>query len=335
MLDDPLGAFEEKYGRAGKALSRLIRPMIVAPEGKRLVWGDWSNIEARGLPWLADYIPRLDMFREIDADPKAPDVYIRAAAGMYDLEPYELHQRRRDGDPDAKDLRQRGKIAELALGFGGAAGALQSMAANYGMMFDSVEAKEIVERWRHANKWAEQFWVALMEGFTSAIVADTPVQVGRVAIQGFWVSKERWVAIFLPDGRPLYYRNVRRKTVKIYDEFEPDVVIDEQEKLVCDGEEGVKSIWRGLIAENVTQGACASLMRETLVYLRQPGLDFMPVVGHTHDEIIALVPDTPLHVEAGRVQLHRAMTRDFGWTEGLPLAADMTDHAWYTKTLDD
>lgn len=335
-----LREFEELYGKpAGKTLSRMIRPTIAAPKGKVLVWGDWSNVEARGLPWLADAEERLDIFREIDRDPEhTPDIYLQAAAGMYGEDPYVLLERRKAGDKGAGGLRQKGKIAELALGFGGAAGALQSMAANYGMAFEAAEAKDIVERWRKANQWAVEFWDALWAAFLDAVAnPDGSLhRAGKITYQGIDMNGQIWVAAYLPDGRPLIYRDVRERKSVTYDPFDKDVIVSVERKLSFDGEEGTKWLWRGLLAENATQAACASILRAALTHLESsPDLDFMPVIGHTHDEIITITTDAPDFISAAKTRLREVMLRDLGWNAGFPIEADITHHTWYSKALDD
>lgn len=328
-----LEKIEDGWGNVGKALSRMIRPAITAPEGRMLVWGDWSNIEARVLPWLACADRRLDIFREIDSDPSAADVYVRGAAGMYDRDPDNLMAAVREKDPEAKDLRQRGKIAELALGFAGGVGALQSMAANYGMAFEHGDAQDIVSRWRKANRWAVSFWDDLWEAFTAALRHPGEMYpCGRLLYQGFEYMGQRAVACILPDGRPLLYRNIREKTFIVYDDFEPDVVVERSSQLVFDGPEGPKKVWKGLLAENVTQGTAASVLRWTIRSLDQEGGERLPVVGHTHDEIITM----PVEGDGryAKDTLEAYMTQDFGWNKGLPTAADITGGIAYTKTLD-
>jgi DNA polymerase bacteriophage-type len=332
-----LERFEEQFGApAGKALSRLIRPLITAPEGKAFVWGDWANIEARALPWLAKDEKRLDIFRAIDKDPaNTPDVYIQAVAGMYDLDPYDLLKRRREGDKEVGKQRQKGKIAELALGFAGGAGALQSMAAGYGMSFEQQESEDIVSRWRASNKWAEEFWDDLMDAFTAAV--DTPDgamhPAGRVNVQGMFVGDQIWVVIYLPDGRPLFYRDVKDRVHITYDDFDPDLIVEKKRKLSFMSEKGIKWLWRGLLAENVTQAICASMLRVTLTRLDCPGLDFMPVVGHTHDEVITMCDVG--NVDAAKTRLRECMMREEDWYDGIPMEVDIVSHAWYSKTIED
>jgi len=329
-----LSEFEETFGNAGKALSRLIRPTVTAESGKRLVWGDWSNIEARALPWLAGAEHRLDLFRKIDADPAEPDVYLHAAAGMYGGDPYDMVRRKKE--PDVKDLRQKGKIAELALGFLGGVGALQSMAANYGMAFDQSEAKDIVDRWRAANKWALDFGDACWGAFLSAVQKPGEMfTAGKVTYQAIDMNGETWVVAYLPDGRPLMYRDVRERVDVEYDPFDPKVVLSKRSKLSFDGEDGVKFLWRGILVENVTQAICASILRRAVVSLENGYPHVLEIIGHTHDEIVTQVADTEPDVELGREVLKGVMLSKAGWMEGLPLGADITDHVWYSKAIED
>ncbi|HEX6831576.1 MAG TPA: hypothetical protein VF090_08555, partial [Methyloceanibacter sp.] len=134
-----------------RKLSMLIRPTLVPEDGNAFVWGDFEQIEARVLPWLADSPggeKRLDIFREVDADPSLPDLYTRSAADISGLPIEEV----------TKPIRQRGKVTELACGFGGGVNALQNMAANYGMRLEDSLAKLSVDNWRAANPWAYDFW---------------------------------------------------------------------------------------------------------------------------------------------------------------------------------
>lgn len=337
-----LKPIEERFGNVGKALSRMVRPSIIAPPDHELVWGDWSNIEARVLPWLADAEERLDVFREIDSDPNAPDVYIRAFGGMYGDNPYELWKTYKSGDKDTeafkevKSGRQKGKIAELALGFAGGAGALQSMAAGYGMMFEGSEAQDIVSRWRAANQWAVDFWDELWEAFLMAKKHPEEIfPVGKVAYQSFQYMGKRTIVCYLPDGRPLFYRNIREREYIERDPFDEKIILERTTKPVFDAHNGVKALWKGLLAENITQATAGSVLRWTVRSLDQSEEYAKAFLtrGHTHDEIIlqAHKRDVPYV----RTLLHTHMMQDYGWNAGLPTGADITSHPYYTKTLDD
>ena len=176
---DYLAAFGDNTPVARK-LSLLIRPTFVAGPGNVFVWSDWSQIEARVLPWLCDHMSgakaRVQIFRDVDADPSVPDIYTRTAATLSGLAIADV----------TKPIRQRGKVAELALGFCGGVGALQAMAAGYGLHLSDNEAKNIVDRWREANPWAQDYSRQIWEGMRLAMSTeytadpDRAVKVGRV-----------------------------------------------------------------------------------------------------------------------------------------------------------
>lgn len=327
-----LKSFEDRFGPAGKPLSMLIRPSIVAPKGRTLVWGDWSAIEARKLPWLADSPGArevLDIFRACDEDPSLPDIYMREAGNIRGKKPTDV-----DGDE-----RQEGKVAVLALGFGGAVGALQAMAANYGLSFTEDEAKRIVGVWRENNMWARRFWDELWEAMQNAMEdPGTAYTAGRVV---FLYDKDymKTVFMFLPDGRPIAYPNCRWGTREI--ELDDGSVEERYQLLYRRGDE-TRALWYGTLAENATQGAAGSRLREAITVLSPaPMLDplgkelaeVLPgdVVGHTHDEIIVECDDDAEAVTECATWLRDEMLRIPEWLEGCPMAAELSTNWYYTK----
>lgn len=333
-----LDKFKDAYGDVGMALSRMVRPMITAPKGRTLVWGDWSNIEARVLPWLACCEERLDVFRNVDADPSNPDVYVISAAGMNNLNVMDLWKRYKAKEKWAADRRQEGKVAELALGFGGGNGALMSMAANYGLAFTEVEASKIVADWRRANSWAKEYWDLVWAAFIGAMQnPGIPFPAGRVVYMGIadyfgGVS----VVCHLPCGRPLVYRDVRWEKRNVTDKETGDVITKEQ--FTFSRGYGRVGIWYGILVENITQATAASILRRSLTELEY---DMLPelhtlaeLVGHTHDEMIAECDDTPEAIAAAKSAMHESMAYVTEWATGLPLAADMSDNFYYTKHED-
>lgn len=330
-------AFEAKFGDVGKALSRLVRPAIVAEPGKTLIWGDWSNIEARTLPWLAVCEERLDVFRKVDRDPSNPDVYVISAAGMDNVDPQELWAAYKAKDKAAANTRQKGKIAELSLGFGGASGALLSMAAGYGMSFSDGEAAQIVNDWRRANEWARGFWDDLWSAFTSARArTGTPYSAGRVTylgVEGYLGNVS--VLCFLPDGRTLCYRDVRweRREVKNPKTDEMEM----REQFTFGRGYGRVGLWYGILAENVTQAAAASILRRTMCRLEYDDfvhLDDVEIVAHTHDEIVVQCPDDPETIAKVKKIIYDRMVEIADWMERLPLEADLSQNEYYTKHED-
>ena len=152
----------EEYGPIARTLSMCLRPTFAAEhDDTTLVWGDWSAIEARKLPWLANNRGGnavLDVFRQVDADPNAADIYMIEAGNIHNVDAQEVNARIQDGNKEAKGWRQEGKVAVLALGFGGGVGALMAMATGYGLHFEEERAQRIVDIWRENNKWAKRFW---------------------------------------------------------------------------------------------------------------------------------------------------------------------------------
>ena len=197
--------------RRRASLLLLVRPALIAGPGKVFVWSDWSAIEARITPWLAASPGAekvLDIFRANDRDPSRPDIYTIAAADI-------LHK-----DPSAVTKTERGigKVARLALGFGGSVGALQRMALNYRIHLDDAEARRIVDAWREANPWAREFWGVHRDGesfglWGAAMRAwEIPGEIttaGRIA----FVYREDYLGgslfMALPSGRLLTYPRPR------------------------------------------------------------------------------------------------------------------------------
>jgi len=178
-------------------LSRTLRPSIVAEEGKQFVWGDWKAIEARVLPWLSK---ENSASAVLDTFARGEDIYVQQAAGMFGVAPEDVD----------KNLRQGGKVAVLAFGFGGGVGAFQVMAHNYDLHVSDSTADEYKRRWRNANPWAPRFWRALEDAAFSAVRNPECVfTAGRVRYM--FASSVLWC--MLPSGRMLAYPFAKIETV--------------------------------------------------------------------------------------------------------------------------
>lgn len=350
MIDvTTLDAFEAEFGSPGRALSRLIRPVICAREGRTLIWGDWSAIEARVLPWLANTRGAeqvLDVFRASDKDPDQPDIYMIEASNILKLDPHDMWARYRAKDAEAKNWRQQGKVPVLSLGFGGSIGALQAMATNYGISLTVPEAQNVVDTWRENNRWARSYWDALWSAFLRAMEAPgEPQEVGRVAYVYDPDHLGGTMFCFLPDGRPLTYPGV--KWLKRTREDREGNEVTRTELTYKRGYDR-RSLWYGVLAENNTQGTAGSLLRECLGNVSPaPGLVDAPrraprptlsspamVIGHTHDEIIVETDDTPDAIKRAKEELGEAMEHNPAWADGLPLVAEVGGHFYYTKVGD-
>jgi len=295
LLHAPARAIPGQIGMTvNHALSQCIRPSIIAPPGKCLVWADWKAIEARTLPWLADDAEAeriLDVFRNDG------DIYEVAARDIYGIE---------DVSPEQ---RQVGKVAVLALGFGGGVPALQAMARAYGLALDDTLAARVVDEWRDSNAWAGRFWDALMLAANRAI--DNPgsgFTAGRITYVFAPKLLRGTLLAILPDNRFIAYPHARRETVERFDREYLGIAFDHPNY-------GVSELTRTIAVENVTQAAAASVLRESVVTLSDIA------VGHTHDEILAEVDED--NVGSVIQRMKNVMSKSPSWAPTLPLAVDI------------
>jgi len=304
-----------------RILSLLIRPAFVAGEGRTFVWSDWSQIEARVLPWLCDHHAgaraRLQIFRDVDADPGVPDLYTRTAAALS----------RVPVDQVTKPMRQRGKVAELALGFCGGVNALLAMAAGYGLHLSAEEAKEIVDAWRLENPWVKAFsqelWAAAM------VARDLPgvtKHAGRVAFTFLPDYLGGSLVCTLPSRRVLTYRAMHTEMLDVLDD-DGEPTGEKKEEMTFARGYGRMKLWPGIFMENITQATAADFLRGTLRRL-EDGCAF-DVRLHVHDEILVECPEEAApHVA---VELRRIMRQGFDWSDGLPVMSEETIAYYYSK----
>jgi len=282
-------------------LAKLLRPALVPATGHVFVVGDWSAIEARMLPWLANTAKSelvLDVFRA------GRDIYIETASAM-DL-------------PD----RQIGKVANLSLGYGGAVGAFQAMAKNYGLTLDDDVVSDIVDRWRKANRWAGVFWDELAYAAITAVRNPSTVHhAGRIRYIYVANLLGGTLMCIMPNDTVIQYPYAR-----IDDGTVTCMKASVQPKADSTDEWPRMRLWGGFLAENVTQCASACLMREALEAL---DADDFPVVGHVHDEAILEVFESEAAQMAVDLQGYMEYTPE--WAEGLPLKAEPVIMARYGK----
>jgi len=166
-------------------LKKLIRPTLIPEEGNVFVVGDWGQVESRMLAWLSDSRggdAKLELFRS------GVDIYEVTAKSI--------------GIPD----RQIGKVADLSLGFGGAAGAFNAMAASYGVELPDHQVKRIVDQWRNANQWAVKFWRDLENAGRRAIMHPGEVyHAGRIRYMFAPQLIEGTLICILPDNSSIQY----------------------------------------------------------------------------------------------------------------------------------
>lgn len=317
---------------AARKLALLVRPAIVAGQGKLFVWSDWSAIEARITPWLAASAGAervLDVFRANDRDPARPDIYTTAAGDVLHKHPSEI----------TKDERAIGKVVVLALGFGGSVGALQAMALNYHVNLDDAEARRIVDAWRGRNSWARELWGAYRDGesfglWGAAMSAwETPGRVttaGRVAFTYHTDYLGGSLFMALPSGRLLTYPRPRWREVDVLDK-DGKPTGEKRNELSFHRARGRAKLWPGVFTENAVQATAADLLRATVTRIESnPTLAFMPIRMTTHDEIVCEVDEA--RAEEVKALLRREMLTVPDWAEGLPLQSEESVCTYYTKS---
>lgn len=286
----------ERIPKVMETLAKLLRPALIPAPGHKFVVGDWSAIEARVLPWLSGSVGGgevLQAFVEIDTnnDPK-DDMYIRTAASM-----------------GLKD-RQIGKVANLSLGFGGAVGAFQAMAKNYGLFLEDSVVQAVVNKWRRANPWAKDFWKELERASVRAVRSPLKVvTAGRVRYVFVPEILGGTLMCILPNDTVIQYPYARIERGGV-----TAMKASVQPKADSDDEWPRMSLWGGFLAENITQATSACLLRDLLADLIR---DLFPVVGHVHDEVILEVPNAEIDVT--RLELQEYMEEAPAWAKGLPL----------------
>lgn len=309
------GASAEKImGVSGEnmltTLARMLRPTIVAEEGKTLVWADYSSVEARVLPWLSDNPAAedlLDIFRRGD------DVYKHAAAGIYRVDIANV----------TKDQRQMGKIAILALGYQGGVNAFRKMARAYGLKIDEKTAEEIKTAWRAANPWAGRFWSGLETAAIGAVQHPGTVKVaGRLS----YLMHGDTLFCLLPCGRLIAYPEA---AVEVVDgKYGPQAKLTALKASMHPKKGETKwprvNLYGGILAENADQAFSASLLRAAARALDEAD---WPVVMHTHDEIVLEVEEDEADDAAAALQ-EAMVTSKY---PGLPLAVEVSRGYVYSK----
>ena len=284
------------YDSIPDVLSQLIRTAFVPRKGLKFVVADFSAIEARVLSWLAGETWRSDVFA------RNGDIYCASASSIFGV-PVEKHGVN-------GHLRQKGKIAELALGYGGSVGALKAMGA-LDMGLTENELSPLVQSWRSANPHIVDFWWQVDAAVKTAIKERIPMRIGCIR----FLYQSGMLFIQLPSGRRLSYVKPRIGENRFGGEsvtYEGIGATKKWERLESYGPKFV---------ENIVQG----ISRDILCYAMQT-LRCCAIVGHVHDELI-IECSRDVSVDA----ICKQMGRTPPWAEGLLLRADGYECEFYQK----
>jgi len=285
-------------GRVSDALKSMLRPALIAQPGYVFVTADWSAIEGRVNPWLAQSPAgeaKLDVYRS------GRDPYIVNAVATFGGHYNDVAKQVEWESPEALQMRQVGKVQELALAFGGGQGAFAAMARGYGVTVSNP--KQIVAGWRKANPWAPVFWSQLEDAYLSAMRRPgREFSAGRIT----YLFDRLHLWYILPSGRVLCY-----PFAKLTDDGLTYAKASWKPK--ADATEWPRArLWSGLACENVVQATAHDLLRDALRVLDD-------VVLHVHDEIVLEVPE--YKAEAAARRLEDVMQTPPAWAAGLPLVA--------------
>lgn len=293
------------YGNVPDILSQLIRTAFIPRNGNKFLVADFSAIEARVLSWLAGEQWRLDVFRTHGK------IYEASASAMFGVDISLIKK----GNPEY-ELRGKGKIAELALGYQGGKGSLISMGA-LRMGLKEEELPDIVKRWRGSNQRIVDFWYAVERYALETVLYGIP---NSMPCGISFERDEDYMIIRLPSGRSLYYY---KPEVRLND-LGRDAVhfqgVDQKTK-----KWGYISTYGGKLTENIVQAVARDLLATAMMNLYQAGycINF-----HIHDEVILEVPKTS---EKNLEEAIALMCRLPGWASGLPLDADGFESDYYRK----
>ena len=284
------------YDSVPGVLSELIRTAFIPRPGYKFVVSDFSALEARVLSHLAGETWRAEVFH------KGRDIYCESASRMFGV-PVEKHGQN-------SHLRQKGKIAELALGYGGSVGALKAMGAlDMGLTED--ELQPLVDMWRSSNPHITQYWWAVDAAVKDAIQMRTQTQVGDIT----FLMKNGMLFITLPSGRRLAYVKPRIGENRFGGESVTYMGIDAQKKWSRIESYGPKFV------ENIVQ----AVSRDILAHAMRT-LSHCFICGHVHDElIIECSPDVSLDA------ICEQMGRTPPWIPGIELRADGYECGFYQK----
>ncbi len=293
------------YGNVPDTLSQLIRTAFIPEVGHEFAVADFSAIEARVIAWLSGEEWRLDVFRTHGK------IYEASAAAMFGV-PIELIKK---GNPEY-ELRQKGKVAELALGYQGSSGALIQMGA-LKMGLAEEDLPDIVRRWRGSNRRIVDFWYSVeqraVECIKYGVVSSLPHGIT-------FTRDENRLMIILPSGRKLFY-------------IQPRLIPNDRgfESIWFMGQNQTNKKWEsiqtygGKLVENIVQAVARDCLAYAIINLHAAGYK---INFHIHDEVITEIPIMGTQSLDEAVSI---MCQSAPWAQGLPLNADGFTGTYYKK----
>jgi len=295
------------YDNVADLLSQLIRTAFIATENHTLAVADFSAIEARVLAWLAKESWRIDVFATHGK------IYEASASMMFSV-PLELIKK---GNPEY-ELRQKGKVAELALGYGGAVGAMKNMGA-VDMGLSENDMKIIVSKWRKANPAIVRFWADVEKCAIKAVVTKSKI-LSKFENLSFEYDGD-YLILGLPSGRSLLYSTPKIQPNKWGGKSLTYMGLNQETK-----QWNRIDTYGGKLTENIVQAVARDLLLDSMIKADKAGFD---IVMHVHDEVVCEVLKD--ESEKKLEELCNLMGEENSWAPGLPLGADGYITDYYKK----
>lgn len=308
VKDRNYGGIKLLYGNVPDTLSQLIRTAFIPSEGNKFVVADFSAIEARVIAWLAGETWVNEVFATHGK------IYEATASQMFHV-PIEKIAK---GNPEYA-LRQKGKVATLALGYQGGANALIAMGA-LNMGLSEEELPDIVHRWRNANPRIRDLWYAVEEAALLVMQTAQPQAIYNLIfnLESDIVYGQNFLTVQLPSGRKLYYPRPFLKENQFGKLAIHYYTVGQQTR-----KWEVTSTYGGKMTENIVQAIARDCLAETLRRIDAKGLQ---VVFHVHDEVII---DAPMETSVG--EICDLMAEPIPWAPGLILKGAGFESNYYMK----
>lgn len=290
------------YPDVASTLSQLVRTALIPEAGHRFIVADYSAIEARVIAWIADETWRLQTFKD------GGDIYCASASQMFKV-PVVKHGVN-------GELRQKGKIAELALGYGGGVNALKAFGADKSMTDE--EMVQTVDLWREASPRICGLWRSLEAAAVKCVVRKSPALSSTGNILFEYDEPVLWMT--LPSGRKLAYWGAEytessRGFGKTLSYMGVNQTTRKWERI---------ETWGGKLVENLVQATARDCLKESMLALTGAGFD---IRAHVHDEVIITEPIGGRSVQ----EVCEIMGAPVSWAPGLPLNADGYETPYYKK----
>lgn len=295
------------YGSVPDVLSQLIRTTFLPSPGNKLIISDYSAIEARVIAWLAGEQWRQEVFATHGR------IYEASAAQMFHV-PLDRIVR---GNPEY-ELRAKGKVAELALGYQGSSGALIKMGA-LDMGLSEEELPNIVKLWRDANRRIRELWYSFDAAAVHVVKTGVPVGINRVyfAREFDVVTRQDFLTVTLPSNRKLFYVKPFLKANQFGKEAVHYYGTDDKKWSVL-------STYGGKLTENIVQAIARDCLAEAIMRTKAAGYE---ILMHIHDEIVFDVPENQLDMG----HINEIMGQPLSWAPGLLLKAESFISDYYMK----